>query len=51
MISTPTLRVGLAGFSSVGRTIGDALDQGIPDLSLSAVAVRNAAKAQMHLDT
>jgi hypothetical protein len=27
------------------------LDQGIPDLSLSAVAVRDAAKARMHLDT
>ena len=51
MTKVPVLRVGLAGFGSIGRTIGAALNKGIPGLRLSAIAVRDQAKAQSHLAT
>ena len=51
MTKDAILNVGLAGFGSIGRTVGDALDKGVPGLRLSVVAVRDQAKAQAHLDT
>ncbi len=45
------LRVGLGGFGFIGRTIGDALNEGMPGLRLGAVMVRDKTKAQSHLDT
>ena len=45
------LRVGLAGFGSIGRTVGAALDAGIPGLQLAAIAVRDQTKAKSHLAT
>jgi aspartate dehydrogenase len=50
MTGAAPLRVGLAGFGVLGRTVGDALDRGIPGLILSAVSVRDRAKARTHLD-
>ncbi|MEQ8196235.1 MAG: aspartate dehydrogenase [Rhodospirillales bacterium] len=49
MHNVSPLRVGLAGFGSIGRTVGDALDRGMPGLALCAVSVRDAEKAQQHL--
>ncbi|MEL0106985.1 MAG: aspartate dehydrogenase [Rhodospirillaceae bacterium] len=51
MANKETLRVGLAGFGSIGRTVGNALNDGIPGLRLSAVAVRDQDKAKSHLNT
>jgi aspartate dehydrogenase len=51
MTGAAPLRVGLAGFGVLGRTVGDALNRGMPGLILSAVSVRDAEKAQAHLKT
>jgi aspartate dehydrogenase len=40
------LRVGIAGLGAIGAAVAQALDRGIPGLTLAAVAVRDAAKAQ-----
>ncbi len=39
------IRVGLAGFGAIGRTIASALDAGIDGVELAAVAVRDPATA------
>ncbi|MEX2449261.1 MAG: aspartate dehydrogenase [Rhodospirillales bacterium] len=51
MTGAAPLRVGLAGFGVLGRTVGDALDRGMPGLILSAVSVRDTEKAKAHLQT
>ena len=43
------LRVGIAGLGAVGLDVGRRLVAGIPGLSLTAVAVRDAAKARREL--
>lgn len=51
--ATP-LRIGIAGLGAVGKKLAEALDAGIDGLVLSAVAVRDKAKAQAtlaHLQT
>ena len=47
--SDTVLRVALAGFGAIGRAVGDRLNEGIPGLSLSAVAVRDRDKARRHM--
>jgi len=43
---TPTpLKIGIAVLGTIGRTLARAIDDGIPDLQLTAVAARNHAKA------
>src|ERR1700674_4932478 len=49
MTVRPTLRVGLAGLGSVGLAVARRLQAGIPGLVLTAVAVRDAAKAHRSL--
>ncbi|HEX9462780.1 MAG TPA: aspartate dehydrogenase [Alphaproteobacteria bacterium] len=44
-----TLRVGLAGLGAVGMAVAKRLETGIPGLSLTAVAVRDVAKAKRGL--
>lgn len=41
-----TLRVAIAGLGAIGRTLARRLDDGLPGLSLAAVAVRDAATAE-----
>jgi aspartate dehydrogenase len=43
------LHIGLAGLGAVGREVGRRLIAGIPGLQLTAVAVRDIAKARRHL--
>ncbi len=38
------LRVAIAGFGAIGRTVADRLTRGIPGLSLTAIGVRDPAK-------
>lgn len=40
------LRIGIAGLGNVGRAVAKALDDGIPGLTLSAIGVRDEAKAR-----
>ncbi|MHA1565872.1 MAG: aspartate dehydrogenase [Alphaproteobacteria bacterium] len=43
--------VGLAGFGAIGRVVGRRLDEGgIPGLELAAVAARNKAAANTHME-
>ena len=35
------MKVGIAGFGSIGKVVGKALDQGIEGLELAAISVRN----------
>lgn len=44
-----TLRVGLAGLGAVGLVVARRLEAGIPGLTLTAISVRDAAKAQRFL--
>ncbi|OZI44262.1 aspartate dehydrogenase [Bordetella genomosp. 4] len=43
---SPTLRVGIAGFGSIGKSIAKKIDAGIPGLQLSALGVRDVDKAR-----
>jgi aspartate dehydrogenase len=45
-VSRPPLRVGIAGLGTVGKALARALDDGIPGLVLSAIAVRDEARAR-----
>jgi len=47
----PPLAVGIAGLGAIGRAVARRLDQGMPGVRLSAVAVRDAAKARTFLDS
>lgn len=44
------VRVGIAGLGTVGKTIASAIDNGIPNLVLSAIGVRDEAKARAALE-
>ena len=44
-------RVAIAGLGAVGKAVARKLDEGVPGLSLSAVAVRNPAAAGAFLET
>jgi aspartate dehydrogenase len=44
-----TTHVAIAGLGAIGRALARALDDGVPGLALSAVAARDAGKAQMWL--
>ena len=44
------LRVGIAGFGTVGRAVGKALDTGVPGLQLTAVTTRQNQKAKARLE-
>jgi aspartate dehydrogenase len=46
----PTTRVAIAGLGTIGRALARALDDGVPGLALSAVAARDAGKAQAWLE-
>ena len=46
----PTTRIAIAGLGTIGRALARALDDGVPGLALSAVAARDAGKAQAWLD-
>jgi len=48
--SLPTKRIAIAGLGEIGRTVARKLTQGLPGLSLSAIATRVRAKAQAWLD-
>jgi aspartate dehydrogenase len=41
-----TLRVAIGGFGAIGKVVAEALDQGIPGLSLAAVSARDIARAE-----
>jgi aspartate dehydrogenase len=41
-----TLHVAVAGFGAIGRVVAHRLDQGIDGLTLTAIAVRDAARAE-----
>jgi aspartate dehydrogenase len=43
------LKVAIAGFGAIGKTVARKLDQGIPGLRLAAVAARDLAKARAAL--
>lgn len=48
------MQVGIAGFGTIGKAVGAALDKGIPGLQLAAVTsghAENAAAALQHLQT
>jgi aspartate dehydrogenase len=47
----PTKRIAIAGLGEIGRTVARKLTQGLPGLSLSAIATRDRAKAQAWLDS
>jgi aspartate dehydrogenase len=47
----PTKRIAIAGLGEIGRTVARKLTQGLPGLSLSAIATRERAKAQAWLDS
>jgi len=49
MPQKPSLRIGLAGLGAVGREVAKRLIAGIPGLTLTAVSVRDVAKAQQHI--
>ena len=40
------LRVGIAGFGAIGRSVAAKLEAGIPGLALAAIAVRDVAAAR-----
>lgn len=44
--SRPLIRVGIAGLGAVGKALAQALDNGIPGLTLAAIGVRDEAKAR-----
>jgi aspartate dehydrogenase len=44
-------RVAIAGLGSIGSTLARALDEGVPGFVLSAIATRNAAKAEALLSS
>lgn len=44
--ATPTLRVGIAGFGSIGKSIAKILDAGVPGLQLTALGVRDVERAR-----
>ena len=44
-----TRKVGLAGFGTIGRPVGKALDDGIDGLELVAVCVRDRARAESRM--
>jgi len=46
-----TLRVGIAGLGAIGKAVASRLDQGIPGVRLSAVAVRDPVSARPFLAT
>jgi aspartate dehydrogenase len=41
-----TLRVAIGGFGAIGKVVAEALDRGIPGLSLAAVSARDTARAE-----
>ena len=45
----PALRVAIGGFGAIGREIAARLNQGIPDLKLTAVSAKHVEKAQNHI--
>ena len=44
-----TTHVAMAGLGAIGRALARALDEGVPNLALSAVAARDTGKAQAWL--
>src|SRR5580658_398951 len=44
-----TLRVAIGGFGAIGKVVAEALDRGIPGLSLAAVSARDTARAEAAL--
>lgn len=46
MNATATLRVGIAGFGAIGRTIAKNIDAGVPGLQVTALGVRDVDKAR-----
>jgi aspartate dehydrogenase len=51
VLDLPTKRIAIAGLGEIGRTVARKLTQGLPGLSLSAIATRDRAKAQAWLDS
>lgn len=51
MTNTAEQRVAIAGLGAIGQVLARALDEGIPGVRLTAVAVRNPAKAEAFLAT
>jgi len=43
---SPPLRIGIAGFGAIGKAIAARIDAGIPGLTLSALGVRDIARAR-----
>ena len=43
------LRVGIAGFGAIGRSVAEKLDAGVPGLALAAIAVRDVAAARVSM--
>ena len=48
-MSTTNLKVGIAGFGTIGKVVGQALDQGMPGLELAAVTSGNLEKARSNM--
>jgi aspartate dehydrogenase len=48
---TRVLRVAIAGLGAIGRTVARRLDEGLPGWSLTAVAPRDAARAEAFIST
>ena len=46
----PTLRIGIAGLGTIGRSVAEKLDSGIPGLKLAAVAVRDVVAARQRVN-
>jgi aspartate dehydrogenase len=46
----PSKRIAIAGLGEIGRTVARKLAQGLPGLSLAAIATRDRAKAKAWLD-
>lgn len=44
-------RVAIGGFGAIGRIVAKSLDEGLPNLALSAVSGRNVERIQRDLDT
>lgn len=49
-IAAAPLKVGIVGLGVIGKIVASALDEGLPGLSLTAISVRDKAKAAANLD-
>ena len=49
MMSPAELRIGIAGYGAIGRSLAAALDRGVPGLALSAIASRDETRLRAAL--